>query len=98
MADPLSRVALQIQQIGSAAPRIRARVVGEVRRAIDQRFATGRAPVESGDLRQSYKVSVEGDAVAMRSPLPYAQRHPEALPPEAELQALVDAAAAKELP
>ena len=98
MADPLARVLAQIQRIGEAAPRIRARVADELRQAIDQRFAAGAAPVASGELRQSYSVSVEGDAVAARSPLPYAQRHPEALPPEAELRALVDGAARKELP
>ena len=96
--DPIARAALQIRQIGSAAPRIRGRVVGEVQREILARFARGEAPVQTGQLRDSLKVSVEGDDIAIRSPLPYAQRHPEAVPPEADLRRIIDRAARKELP
>lgn len=96
--DPLARAALQIRQVGSAMRGIRRRVVGEVQRAIQERFARGEAPVLTGQLRDSLRVNVEGDDIAIRSPLPYAQKHPEAIPPQADLERIIDRAARKELP
>lgn len=60
--------------------------------AIDRRFSTGAAPVDSGRLRGSFRVEVQGDAVRVRSDLPYAQRHPEALPPPDEIERIAQQA------
>lgn len=60
--------------------------------AIDQRFASGAAPVDSGRLRGSFRVVVDGDTVRVRSDLPYAQRHPEALPPPDEIERIAQQA------
>ena len=60
--------------------------------AIDRRFSSGAAPVDSGRLRGSFRVQVDGDAVRVRSDLPYAQRHPEALPPPDEIERIAQQA------
>lgn len=97
MPDPLALLQARIASIGGAAPRIRARMVGELRQAVDRRFTDGRAPVDSGRLRSSIRVEEQGEQVAVRSDLPYAQRHPEILPDQAELDALVQRAADGEI-
>lgn len=64
-----------------------------VETAICERFGSGQAPVRSGELRDSIKVIADQGQLMIRSGLPYAQRHPELLPPREELERILDRAA-----
>lgn len=87
------------QLIGSLEDLARDGTASVARRAAAplREAAQAAAPVRSGALRESLTVTPEAGGLRIRSPLPYAQRHPELIPDQAEAQAILEASLLAEL-
>lgn len=94
MSDPLAQLERDLARLADATPLAR-RTAELVAAEIDARFARGEAPVDSGALRASVRVEARGDGITIESPLPYAERHPEIVPPPADIEACVRRAMAE---
>ena len=88
--DDLER---DLQRIAQGATQLATRTAELVAEEIDQRFARGEAPVDSGALRDATRVVAVGDGIEIRNPLPYAEKHPEIVPPADVIESCVRRAA-----
>ena len=84
-SDPIADLAaaldkLSVEQIASDAAK-------RIDKAIDRRFATGAAPVNSGKLRRNTVVDGASDGILIRNQLPYAEQYADRIvPTKPELQ------------
>jgi len=93
LADAISK--LDVESIAASGAK-------RIDKAIDRRFATGEAPVNSGKLRRNTVVDGASDGILIRNQLPYAEQYADRIvPTKPELQAEIRESfkeALKELP
>lgn len=79
LADAISK--LDVESIAASGAK-------RIDKAIDRRFATGEAPVNSGKLRRNTVVDGASDGILIRNQLPYAEQYADRIvPTKPELQA-----------
>ncbi len=84
--DPITDLADAISKLDVES--IAANGAKRISSAIDRRFATGEAPVNSGKLRRNTVVDGASDGILIRNQLPYAEQYADRIvPTKPELQA-----------